>query len=130
MILVDTSVWIDAFADRGSPAKTALERAMSESEVVVGDLVLAELLQGFREGPRLRLAEAAMKSLRIVTLCGPEIALVAASNYRLLRSVGVTVRGTIDIIIATWCIRHRAALLHNDPDFDAIENRLGLVVWR
>jgi predicted nucleic acid-binding protein len=127
MILVDTSVWIDAFSDRDSKARIALDAAMSEDEIVVGDLIMVELLQGYRPGPKLRLVEAAMKSLSVKNLCGPDIAPVAAANYRALRSVGLTVRGTIDVIIATWCIENRVALLHNDRDFDVMEKHLGLV---
>jgi predicted nucleic acid-binding protein len=130
MLLVDTTVWIEAFADRGSAAKTALEKAMPDNEVVVGDLILVELLQGLKPGPKLRLVIAAMNTFPIVTLCGPEIAAVAASNYRALRAAGVTIRGTIDVIIATWCIENRVPLLHNDRDFGVMEQRLGLKSWR
>jgi predicted nucleic acid-binding protein len=130
MILVDTSVWIEAFADRSSAAKTALERAFPENDLIVGDLILVELLQGFRLGPKLRLVMAAMDRFPLVTLCGPEIAPIAASNYRALRAAGITVRGTIDVIIATWCVQNQTALLHNDRDFDLMERPLGLVVWK
>lgn len=130
MILVDTSVWIDAFADREATAKQRLDGVMSEDEVVVGDLILVELLQGYRAGPKLRLVEAAMRSLPMKMLCGSDIAPIAAANYRMLRSVGLTVRGTIDVIIATWCIENKVALLHNDRDFDVMEMHLGLVCRR
>jgi predicted nucleic acid-binding protein len=130
MLLVDTTVWIEAFSDRGSSAKTVLEKAISDNQVVVGDLILVELLQGVKPGPKLRLVTAAMNSFPIVTLCGPDIATIAASNYRALRAVGITVRGTIDVIIATWCVQNRVPLLHNDRDFDVMVQRLGLVAWR
>ena len=130
MILVDTSIWVEAFADRSSPATAMLDNAMDRGDVVVGDLILFELLQGLKPGPRLRLVAAAMKALPTVTLCGPDIAPRAAENYRRLRSRGITIRGTIDVIIATWCIENRAALLHNDRDFDAMQDHLGLIGWR
>lgn len=129
-MLVDTSIWIEAFAEPDTPSRQRLDTVLADHQPIVGDLILVELLQGLREGPRLRLVEAALGSLRVVTLCGPEIAPLAAANYRSLRRRGITVRGTIDVIIATWCIHNRVALLHNDRDFDTIEEHLGLVVWR
>lgn len=129
-MLVDTSVWIDAFSDRRSPAIDLLESAMAKNEIVVGDVILVELLQGVKPGPKLRLVTATMNTLPTFTLGGPEIAHQAAANYRTLRQKGITVRGTIDVIIATWCIENRVALLHNDRDFDAMTEHLGLVCWQ
>jgi hypothetical protein len=129
-MLVDTSIWIDAFSEKPSPARDRLLRAMRDHEVLVGDLIMVELLQGLRPGPKLRLVEATMAGMRAVTLCGPRLASRAADNYRQLRGRGVTVRGTIDVIIATWCIENTQALLHNDRDFDVFERHLGLVIWR
>lgn len=130
MILVDTSVWIDVLAERDSPAVEAFETALRDGPPVTGDLILVEILQGFRDGKRLRLAQAALSQFDKVSLCGPEIAPKAAANYRLLRQHGITVRGTIDVIIATWCIENKVALLHGDRDFLAMEQALGLVSWR
>lgn len=127
MILIDTSVWIDVFAERDSPATLAFEFVLRDGPPVAGDLIVVELLRGFRDRKKLRLAEAAVSQFELVTLCGPEVAHKAAANYRVLRERGITVRGTIDLIIATWCIENGVALLHNDRDFDPIEKYLGLI---
>ena len=130
MILVDTSVWIEYLTKPYSEASQRLDDLFGRQEIVLGDLVMTEVLQGTREGRELRMVEAAIATFRIVTLCGAALAPKAASNYRYLRRRGVTVRGTIDVIIATWCIENRAELLHNDRDFDPIERELGLSVLR
>jgi predicted nucleic acid-binding protein len=96
----------------------------------MGDLVLVEILQGLKTPTQVKLVSAALTELKIATLCGPEIAPLAAANYRALRSKGITVRGTIDVIIATWCIENQTPLLHNDRDLQIMEDRLGLPVWR
>jgi predicted nucleic acid-binding protein len=130
MLIVDTSVWVDYFREPKSVYAQRFDDVLGREEVVVGDLILAELLQGLREGPQLRLVEASLTAFRVVTLCGPDLAPRAAANFRALRRRGITVRGTIDVIIATWCIENRVALLHNDRDFNAMERALGLPVWR
>ncbi len=129
MILVDSSVWIDYFAARDTPQVRALTRLSVENEIVLGDLILVEVLQGIRPGPDLRLAEAIFAPLERLALCDPDLAVTAAVNYRLLRQNGVTVRGTIDVIIATWCLDRKVPLLHSDRDFLAMENMLGLLTW-
>jgi predicted nucleic acid-binding protein len=103
---------------------------LGKVEVVLGDLIAVEILQGLREGSQLRLVEATLRAFRVVPLCGSEIAPKAAANYRTLRRRGITVRGTIDVIIATWCIENGARLLHNDRDFAAMEVALALPVWQ
>ncbi|MBA3446324.1 MAG: PIN domain nuclease [Pseudaminobacter sp.] len=130
MLLVDTSVWIDYFRKPNSPSAQTLDQTLGNIEIVIGDLILVELLQGLREGPQLKLVRASIASFRIVDLCGPDIASKAAANYRSLRQSGLTIRGTIDVIIATWCIENGVSLLHNDRDFTIMEQRLGLSVWR
>jgi len=130
MILVDSSVWIDVLAERASANLLRFEAAMRRDALTVGDLIAVEVLQGFRHETRLRLAESALAQFDMVTLCGPEIASKAAANYRALRRRGITVRGTIDVIIATWCIENRTALLHDDRDFDVFERQLGLICAR
>jgi predicted nucleic acid-binding protein len=129
MILVDTSVWIDYFHAPSSPSSETFDRLLGENEVILGDLILVEILQGLREGRQLRLVQASLKAFRVVPLCGENIAPLAAANYRRLRHAGVTVRGTIDVIIATWCIENNVPLLHNDRDFTVMEERLGLKSW-
>lgn len=130
MILVDTSVWIEYLSRAYTPASQRLDELFGREEIVLGDLIMTEVLQGTREGRELRLVEAALATFRIVTLCGEAMAPKAAANYRALRRRGITIRGTIDVIIATWCIETGAQLLHNDRDFDPIEREMGLAVLR
>lgn len=125
MILVDTSVWVDFFAGRSTVQTSWFERHLGTEEFVLGDLVMVELLQGFREGRDVRIVERQLEPFRVHELCGDAIARKAADNFRTLRAAGVTIRGTIDVIIATWCIENGAMLLHADRDFVAME-RIGL----
>lgn len=126
MILADTSVWIDYLRGTPTPAAEALDAVFGKEEVVIGDLILVELLQGYRQDKEAREIVAALATLPIVTLCGPELAVRAADNYRFLRAKGVTVRGTIDVIIATWCIANNVRLIAVDRDFHPMEKWLGL----
>jgi predicted nucleic acid-binding protein len=126
MILADTSVWVEFFRDTRSAETALLEAAVRDQTVLMGDLILVEVLQGLRTQSEERKVAAAFAQLENVTLCGPTIAPLAAANYRALRRAGITVRGTIDVIIATWCIANRVALLHVDRDFVPIEKHLGL----
>ena len=126
-ILVDSSAWIDFFADRDTPCVERLHTAIRNGAVLVGDLILAEVVQGIKYDRRLRHVTDTLTGWPQKTLCGPEIALLAAANYRLLRRRGVTVRGTIDVIVATWCIQNHVALLHRDRDFVLMGRELGLI---
>jgi predicted nucleic acid-binding protein len=126
MILADTSAWIDYLRGTTAPAAGALDAVIGKEELVMGDLILVELLQGYRQDREAKVIEASLSPLPIVTLCGPDLATVAASNYRFLRARGITVRGTIDVIIATWCIAHNARLIAVDRDFYPMEKWLGL----
>lgn len=129
MILIDSSIWIDVLSSAESRSFTRFQEASLVHDPVVGDLVAVEVLQGFRDGAKLRLADATLSKFEMVTLCGPAIARKAADNFRALRRKGVTLRGTIDVIIATWCIENRVPLLHNDRDFMPLEKELGLIGW-
>ena len=126
MILADTSAWIDYLRGTPTPAAEALDAVLGKEEVVVGDLILVELLQGYRQDKEAREIAAALSNLPIVTLCGPGLAVKAADNYRFLRAKGVTVRGTIDVIVATWCIANTVPLIAVDRDFHPMEKWLGL----
>jgi hypothetical protein len=130
MIVADTSVWVGFFNGFESPQVAALRRAIAGAEVIMGDLILAEILQGFRSDNSYRAVRQRLLALDIVTLCGRDVALEVADNYCNLRARGVTVRKTVDMIIATYCIRHALPLLHRDRDFDAMEKHLGLKVVR
>jgi len=126
MILVDSSVWIDYFNGTPSWQADALDELLDRETIAVGDLILAEVLQGFREERDFESAKRLLLDLYQVQLCGTEVALEAAMNFRLLRSKGVTVRKTVDTFIATACIKNGWMLLHNDRDFEPFEKHLGL----
>lgn len=130
MILVDSSVWIDYFRGVSTPQSELLAREVSDGgfAVAVGDLIIVEVLQGFRSEKQAREAAAAFDLLEIVDLGGRALAIKAARNYRQLRGKGVTVRSTIDCLIATYCIENHIALLHNDRDFGPMQRHLGLRV--
>ena len=126
MILVDSSVWIDYFRGIASPEVARLDALLGSELVATGDLVLTEVLQGFVSDRDFSRARRLMTSLVLVELAGRTIAIKAAQNFRRLRSVGVSVRKTIDTVIATYCIEHRLSLLYSDRDFDPFVEHLGL----
>jgi predicted nucleic acid-binding protein len=128
LILVDSSVWIDYFRGIDNRQTDLLDRLLGREPIAIGDLILTEVLQGFPEERGFRSALKMFRSLEVVELGGVEIAIQAARNFRVLRSHGVTVRKTIDTIIATRCIEGRYDLLHNDRDFDPFVTYLGLRV--
>ena len=128
MILVDSSVWIDFFRGKASPEVGWLDKNLGIEGFVVGDLILAEVLRGFKEDRGFREARRLLGRLEQLTLGGEELAVEAASNFRRLRARGITVRGTVDVIIATRCLADGLPLLHSDRDFDPFEPHLGLRV--
>ncbi len=128
MIVADTSVWIDYVRGVDARHTNILDHALLYDRVVVGDLIIAEFLQGFREDADYNEAKKIMDALEYRDFAGREIALQAAQNFRLLRKKGITVRKTIDVIIATFCIENGFELIHNDRDFDPMEEYLGLMV--
>ena len=129
MILVDTSVWIDYFNGIENKQTENLDRILSEQSVLVGDIILTEILQGFDSDKEFRLAKQALNPLDCVHLGGKSLAIKAASNFRFLRSKGVTIRKTVDMLIGSWCIEHEVELLHNDKDFDHIATQLPLQIY-
>ena len=128
MILVDSSVWIEFFRDQPTRQAQWLDRNLAVEGLVVGDLILAEVLRGFRQDRGFNEARRLLGKLEQMTLGGAELAVEAARNLRKLRSRGVTVRGTIAVIIATRCIANGLRLLHSDRDFDPFAEHLGLQV--
>jgi hypothetical protein len=126
MTLADTSVWIDYF--NGTPTWQAerLDNLLGVEPVATGDLILAEVLQGFRHDADFRRAKSLLDSLRFYEFGGYQRALASAENYRRLRKRGITIRKTIDVFIATACIDYDLELLHDDRDFEAMEPVLGL----
>lgn len=126
MIVVDSSVWINAFRQQQGPEVERLSRALDESQVVLPDLVLMEVLQGCRSDKEFDTLVAAFSILPIIAVGGSSLCRKAASNYRLLRAKGVTVRSTIDTLIATRCILDDLPLLFSDRDFMPFVEYLGL----
>ncbi|BAL25662.1 PIN domain nuclease [Azoarcus sp. KH32C] len=126
MILVDSSVWIDYFRGTVTPQTEKLDSLLGVEPVATGDLILAEVLQGFSSERDFNQAKKLMTSLVIIDLGGQEMAIQAARNFRSLRALGVTVRKTIDTVIATRCIESGLALLYSDRDFDPFVEHLGL----
>lgn len=129
MILVDTSVWVDYFNGTVNKQTESLNQILSEQSVLVGDIILTEILQGFDSDKEFRLAKQALDPLDCIHLGGKSLAIKAASNFRFLRSKGVTIRKTVDMFIGSWCIEHQIELLHNDKDFDQIATQLPLQVY-
>jgi len=128
LILVDFSVWIDYFRGAITPQTEKLDGLLGREPLVIGDLILTEVLQGFADERDFNAARKMLTSLKVVDLGGQEIAIQAARNFRTLRMLGVSVRKTIDSVIATRCIESGYDLLHNDRDFDPFAKYLGLRV--
>jgi predicted nucleic acid-binding protein len=126
VILCDTSAWIDYFRGTDSDLTFQVRHELHHGRIIVGDLVLVEVLQGIRLPAQRRRVAEILASCRNESLCGTDMAHRAAAHYRALRQRGITIRGTIDVIIASWCIRYEVKLLHNDRDFSAMEAALGL----
>lgn len=130
MMFVDSSVWIDYFNGRETPQTLFLRDRADRTAIVVGDLILCEVLQGFRSNRDMEEARALLLGFRYRDMVGQEIAMQAASHYRHLRTKGVTIRKTIDVMIGTFCLANGLELLHADADFDPMEEHLGLQVVR
>lgn len=128
MIVVDSSVWIDYFNGVESKATEKLDALLGVEPLAVGDLILTEVLQGFRNEAHYRTAKDLMLSLTVFELLGRKLAIKSADNYRALRARGITVRRTVDVIIATYCIEHELPLLFDDKDFLPFVRELGLRV--
>lgn len=128
MICVDSSVWIDYFNGRITRKTDWLDAAIGNKELIMGDLVLAEVLQGFQTDEHFQTAKQLLLSLPFLEMLGRQLAIKSAVNYRFLRKKGVTVRKTIDVMIATFCIHYGLSLLHDDRDFNPIQKYLKLKV--
>jgi predicted nucleic acid-binding protein len=128
LILVDSSVWIDYFRGSITAQTEKLDQLLSSEPLAIGDLILTEVLQGFDDERDFNKARKMLTALTVVELGGQETAIQAARNFRALRKRGVTVRKTIDTVIATRCIESGHDLLHSDRDFDPFVDHLGLRV--
>ena len=128
MILVDSSVWIDYFNGHKTWQTNLLDSLLSNVPIIVGDLILAEILQGFRSDNDYESAKSYLSDLPFRQMGGYQVAVQSAHNYRILRKKGVTVRKTIDVIISTFCIMEGFPLLHDDRDFDPMVSHLSLKI--
>ena len=130
MITADSSVWIDYLGGRNTPAASQLDAVLDDSshDIVLLDVVLMEVLRGFRFDHEWRVAKDAFTVLPVHTAGGEVVATKAASMYRSLRSEGVTVRSSIDLLVGAWCIENECSLIHSDRDFDAMPTH-GLQFW-
>ena len=126
MIVVDSSVWIDYFNGVESVASQRLDALLGVEPLAVGDLILTEVLQGFRSDAHYRTARELLTSLTVLDMLGEQMAIRSAENYRALRERGITVRRTVDVVIATYCIEHDLPLLFEDKDFLPFVRHLGL----
>jgi predicted nucleic acid-binding protein len=124
--LVDSSVWIDLLRGTDTAQVTHLFQLIDDDDLLVGDLILLEVLQGARNEIDARRFEEALREFPTVSLLDPDLATIAAANYRFLRSHGITIRKTVDLIIGTFCIERGHHLLHSDRDFEPMERLLGL----
>jgi predicted nucleic acid-binding protein len=128
MVIVDTTVWIDYFADVSNPETDWLDAELDRQRLGLTDVILCEILQGVRDDVAAASLERQLMKLEVLETGGTELARAAARNYRALRVRGHTVRKTIDCLIATYCLREGHSLLHRDRDFDPFERYLDLSV--
>lgn len=126
MIVVDSSVWIDYFNGNINSQTDWIDNALGTEPIIIGDIILAEVLQGFQSDKDFKTAQKLLLEFQYMDMVGQDIAVKSAMNYRTLRQKGITVRKTIDVMIGTFCIHHKFSLLHNDKDFDPIEKHLKL----
>jgi predicted nucleic acid-binding protein len=128
MIVVDTTVWIDFFRAKDTDQTIKLRRLIGRELILIGDIVLVEILQGVRDDAQAARVEQALRAHRVEAMLSTALAPKVASNYRLLRAKGITVRKTIAMIIGTFCIEGGHMLLHADRDFDLMRDHLGLSI--
>lgn len=128
MILVDSSVWIDYFRSADTPQVALLDSLLGRSPLAVGDLIAAEVLQGVRDEREFKWVKKTLDAFEHIDLAGYDLAVKASGNYRSLRAMGITIRKTIDTVIATRCIEDGLTLLHADRDFLPFSQHLGLKV--
>ena len=127
MIVVDSSVWIDYFSGTDSKQTDTLEKVLGFRPVAVGDLILTEVLQGFRHDKDYRTAILLFDDIAVLEMLGKDMAIKSAENFRALRKKGITIRKTADVIIASFCIEKKLPLLFSDKDFLPFVKHLGLI---
>jgi predicted nucleic acid-binding protein len=124
MTVVDSSVWIDYFNGKKTPNTDWLDQALGKTQIIMGDLIMTEVLQGFQDEKDFKTAQNLLTRMPFMTMTGQELAVASANNYRFLRRNGVTPRKTIDVMIGTFCIHYGFSLLHDDRDFEPMEKYL------
>ena len=129
MLMVDSSVWIDFLRGTDTPQVKSLERAISTVPVIMGDLVYVEVMRGLKD-QYVSAVRRRLDAFEMRALSSEQIARTAVSNYFALRTRGITVCKTIDMIIITYCILNKLPLLHADRDFEPLAQHLGLIVYR
>jgi predicted nucleic acid-binding protein len=130
VILIDTSAWIDYFNGIDNKTTELVDRILDTEPVLIGDLIYCELLQGFKTDEQYNEIKELLSNLTHVELVGFAIAEKAALNYRNLRKKGITIRKTMDMIIATFCAENNVMLVHKDRDFDFLSEPLGLTILK
>jgi predicted nucleic acid-binding protein len=128
VIIVDTTVWVDYLRGTHNPETEWLEIEADRKRLGLTDLILCEVLQGVRNEQEFGKVRTELQKFAIFETGGEELAIAAATNFRIIRQKGKTVRKTIDCLIATFCVMNGHALLHRDRDFDSFEEILGLNV--
>ncbi len=128
MILIDSSVWIDYFNGIQTSQTDWLDSSLGNTPIIIGDLILTEVLQGFQSDKDFKTAKDLLLGIPYMAMGGQSLSLQSAINYRYLRKKGVTVRKSIDIIIGTFCIQNQLTLLHCDRDFDPMVKFIGLEI--
>jgi predicted nucleic acid-binding protein len=129
-VLVDSSVWIAALRGLAPWTPDFTARVFFSRRILIADLVYVEVVRGAKTTSESRLISAMLNDFEHVSVCGIDLARNAVDNHHLLRAKGITVRGTVDLLIASWCIKNDVPLLHSDRDFAGFEQHLGLKVWR
>jgi predicted nucleic acid-binding protein len=126
MIIVDSSVWIDYFNGKSTPQTDRLDQILTTQTIAIGNIILTEVLQGFRQDADYNTAKQLLTSLPVLNFLENDLAIKSADNFRTLRKQGITIRKTIDVIIATFCIERDHTLLFADRDFRPFVEQLGL----
>ncbi len=129
-LFIDSSIWIDYFNGVETVETDFLDSSLGKEQIVVGDLILVEVLQGFRLDKDFDAAHHALTRFPVLEMVNQSLAVQSASNYRALRKKGITIRKTIDCLIATFCIESNLTLLHSDRDFIPFAQHLKLMVWQ
>ena len=128
MVIVDTTIWVDYLRGTDTPHTAWLDREIERRRLGLTDLIQCEVLQGVSDEHTALATRRELLKFRIFTTGSVELATRAAQNYRTLRTRGITIRRTLDFLIATYCLLEQHALLHNDRDFDPFERELALQV--